>query len=101
MFMKTSDKSRSLIAGAMASVLALGAMAASQTAAAAEMEKCAGVAAAGKNDCGTATSACAGTAKQDRQPNTWILVPKGTCAKIAGGTVTSDPANKHGGGAAK
>jgi uncharacterized membrane protein len=101
--MQTSDKSRSLIAGAVASVLALGLMAVSQmaAAAAAEMEKCTGVAAAGKNDCGTATSACAGTSKQDRQANTWILVPKGTCAKIAGGTVTTDPANKHGGGAAK
>jgi uncharacterized membrane protein len=76
-------------------------MAVTQTAAAATMEKCAGVAAAGKNDCGTATSACAGTSKKDRESNTWILVPKGTCAKIAGGTVTTDPANKHGGGGAK
>jgi uncharacterized membrane protein len=99
--MQTSDKSRSLIAGAVASVLTLGLMAGGQTAAAAGMEKCAGVAAAGKNDCGTATSACAGTSKHDREANTWILVPTGTCAKIAGGTVTSDPANKHGGGAAK
>jgi uncharacterized membrane protein len=99
--MLTSDKSRSLIAGAVTSVLALGLMTVSQTAAAADTEKCAGVVAAGKNDCGTATSACAGTAKQDRQANTWILVPKGTCAKIAGGMVSSDPANKHGGGAAK
>jgi uncharacterized membrane protein len=99
--MQASDKSRTVIASAVASVLALGFMAASQTAAAADLEKCAGVAAAGKNDCGTATSACAGTSKQDRQPNTWILVPKGTCAKIAGGMVTTDPSNKHGGGVAK
>jgi uncharacterized membrane protein len=99
--MQASDKSRTLVASAVASVLALGFMAASQTAAAADMEKCAGVAAAGKNDCGTATSACAGTAKQDRLANTWILVPKGTCAKIAGGTVATDPLDRKGGAAGK
>jgi uncharacterized membrane protein len=43
-------------------------------------------------------SACAGTAKQDRDAHAWVLVPKGTCSKIAGGTVTTDAMNKHGGG---
>jgi hypothetical protein len=28
-------------------------------------------------------------------------VPKGTCEKIAGGMVTTDPMNKHGGGVSK
>jgi uncharacterized membrane protein len=47
-----------------------------------EMEKCYGVAKAGKNDCaaGPGTS-CAGTSTRDYQGNAWKLVPKGTCAK--------------------
>lgn len=56
---------------------------------AAEMEKCYGVAAAGKNDCQTATSSCAGTSTADRQADAFIAVPAGTCGKIAGGNLTA------------
>ena len=52
-------------------------------------EKCYGVAKAGKNDCQTAASSCAGTSKKDAQTDAWISVPKGTCDKIAGGKLTS------------
>ncbi|MGE0853230.1 MAG: DUF2282 domain-containing protein [Hyphomicrobiaceae bacterium] len=52
-------------------------------------EKCFGVAKAGKNDCQTATSSCAGTSKKDRQADAWLSVPKGTCEKIAGGTLNA------------
>ena len=47
------------------------------------MEKCYGVAKAGKNDCaaGPGTS-CAGTSTRDYQGNAWTLVKKGTCEKI-------------------
>jgi uncharacterized membrane protein len=48
-------------------------------------EKCYGVAQAGKNDCQTATHSCAGTATKASDPASWIYVPAGTCAKIAGG----------------
>jgi uncharacterized membrane protein len=54
---------------------------------AAENEKCFGIAAAGKNDCQTATSSCAATSTSDRQGDAWIYVPAGTCEKIAGGHV--------------
>lgn len=49
----------------------------------AKMEKCYGIAKAGKNDCaaGPGTS-CAGTSKRDYQGNSWKLVPIGTCTKI-------------------
>jgi uncharacterized membrane protein len=49
----------------------------------ANMEKCYGVALAGKNDCkaGAGTS-CAGTSKTDYQGNSWKYVPKGTCTTI-------------------
>ena len=54
---------------------------------AAEMEKCYGVALAGKNDCQTATSSCAGTSTSDRQVDAFIAVPTGTCGKISGGSL--------------
>jgi len=52
-------------------------------------EKCFGIAKAGKNDCQTATSSCAGTSKKDSQSDAWLSVPKGVCEKITGGKLTS------------
>ena len=49
------------------------------------IEKCAGVAAKGKNDCGANDHSCAGQAKKDNDPNEWIYVPAGVCEKIANG----------------
>lgn len=48
-----------------------------------EMEKCYGVAMAGKNDCkaGAGTS-CAGSSKADYQGDAWKNVPKGTCVTM-------------------
>jgi uncharacterized membrane protein len=61
---------------------------------ASSMEKCYGVALAGKNDCaaGPGTS-CAGTSKTDYQGNAWKLVPAGTCTaiKTPRGTGSLDP----------
>lgn len=49
----------------------------------ANMEKCYGVALAGKNDCAAGPgTTCAGTSKVDYQGNAWSLVPKGTCTAI-------------------
>lgn len=47
------------------------------------MEKCYGVALAGKNDCkaGPGTT-CSGTSTTDYQGNAWKYVPKGTCEQI-------------------
>ena len=61
-----------------------------------EWEKCAGIAMAGKNDCGALDGShkCGGQAKKDRDLNEWIYVPKGTCEKIAGGQVVDDKSNK-------
>ena len=50
-------------------------------------EKCYGVAKAGVNDCFTATNSCAGTSKQDGQKDAWVYLPKGTCQKLAGGSL--------------
>jgi uncharacterized membrane protein len=47
------------------------------------MEKCYGVAMAGKNDCAAGPgTTCAGTAAKDYQGNAWVLVAKGTCTTI-------------------
>ena len=88
--------------GTLASLIAIGLAGTSGLALAAkgDTEKCAGVAKAGKNDCGTSKSACAGTATADRDAEAWILVPAGTCEKIAGGKLTNKPENIHGGAAA-
>ncbi|MCP4413477.1 MAG: DUF2282 domain-containing protein [Gammaproteobacteria bacterium] len=53
------------------------------------MEKCYGVAKAGKNDCkaGAGTS-CAGSSTADGQGNAWMFVAKGTCEKLVGGSLT-------------
>ncbi len=54
-------------------------------------EKCAGIAKAGMNDCGSLdkSHACAGSAKTDSDPNEWVYVPEGTCTKIVGGKVVA------------
>ena len=50
-------------------------------------EKCYGVAKKGMNDCGNAHHTCHGMAKKDNAGDEWIYLPKGTCEKIAGGTL--------------
>jgi uncharacterized membrane protein len=49
------------------------------------LEKCYGVAARGKNDCGEGAHSCVGQATRDRDPQSFVLVPKGDCQKLAGG----------------
>ena len=96
------NASKPLMAGSLASLIAMTlSMAANGAfAASGETEKCAGVVKAGQNDCGTSKSACAGTSTVDRDPEAWVSVPAGTCSKIAGGTLTDKPENVHGGAAA-
>ncbi len=47
-------------------------------------ERCAGRVLAGMNDCPTSEHACAGLASEDANPEEYIWLPVGTCAKIAG-----------------
>ena len=79
------NTTRLAIASALAAALVLPAAAQAQG----NIEKCYGVAKAGKNDCQTAKSSCAGTSKADNQADAWISVPKGTCEKIVGGKLTA------------
>ncbi|MES9990671.1 MAG: DUF2282 domain-containing protein [Candidatus Thiodiazotropha sp.] len=74
-----------IVAGAITTALAMGPVNAAPSAG---TEKCYGVAKAGKNDCkaGPGTS-CAGSSTTDGQGNAWMLVLKGTCEKIVGGSL--------------
>ena len=51
-------------------------------------EKCYGITKAGKNDCQTANSSCAGTSRRDQQGDAWIYIPAGSCDKVVGGSTT-------------
>ncbi|MBI4357214.1 MAG: DUF2282 domain-containing protein [Gammaproteobacteria bacterium] len=85
--MKHKKTGCTLIAG----ILSLSIYAFSNAAVAAEkpgMEKCYGIAKAGKNDCGLPpTHSCAGQSKVDGAAADWIYVPKGMCSKIVNGVV--------------
>jgi uncharacterized membrane protein len=84
-------KKTSATVSAISSLLTLGAAAfAAPTFAAdkVDMEKCYGVVKAGKNDCAGPAHACAGQAKVDSGGKEFVALPKGTCAKLAGGSLT-------------
>ncbi|MBX9297933.1 BufA1 family periplasmic bufferin-type metallophore [Chromobacterium piscinae] len=76
-------QNKALIASALGAVIAMGALSAAP-AAAADKEKCYGIAQAGKNDCASGTHSCAGQAKVDKDPADWKYVAKGSCEKMGG-----------------
>ena len=82
--MKASDL---IVHSAIVGLIALG-MSGNAIAAKKGMEKCAGIAKAGMNDCGTAKHSCAGQASADGGDE-WVYVPSGSCAKIVGGTTVA------------
>jgi uncharacterized membrane protein len=51
------------------------------------LEKCYGLATAGFNDCATGKHGCAGLSKVDADPDSFILVPEGTCTHFKGGAI--------------
>jgi uncharacterized membrane protein len=83
------SKQQALLTLAVTSAIALTGAMLSQSAVAAgsDMEQCAGIIKAGKNDCATSTNACHSHVESDANPEAWIYVPKGTCAKLAGGRI--------------
>ena len=91
--MKKNIAVRSAIAG----VLALGFLAAGTPSMAGgdhgkmkmEGEKCYGIAKAGMNDCKSGMHGCNGKSTKDGDKASFIVVPHGTCAKIAGGSTTA------------
>jgi len=85
------NKTQIMVASAMVAALSLPFLSTAQAGPAAtpkfEHEKCFGIAKAGKNDCQTANSSCAGTSTRDKQGDAWIYVPKGTCERVVDGSL--------------
>jgi len=52
------------------------------------MEKCFGVNKAAKNDCAAGDHSCAGQATKSMDKASFVSVPAGVCAKLAGGSLT-------------
>jgi uncharacterized membrane protein len=86
---------------AISSILALGVLTATSANAVPNQptawEKCAGIAMAGKNDCGALNGShnCAGQATIDNDANEWVYLPKGSCEKIIGGVVKAEKPAKN------
>ena len=74
---------------ALISALTIGATAfgavGAHAAGAPKMQKCYGINAAHKNDCMSPGHSCAGQDAKARDPNAFVAVPAGLCAKIDGG----------------
>ena len=85
------NKAQLMVASALVAAFSLPALTSAQAGPAAtpkfEHEKCFGISKAGKNDCQTANSSCAGTSKRDKQGDAWIYVPKGTCDRVVDGSL--------------
>jgi len=75
---------------AIGSLLALGGMLSAPVFAAdaPNQEKCYGVSKAGKNDCAGAAHACAGQSKSEANGKEFVQLPKGTCERLVGGSLT-------------
>lgn len=69
------------VLGSLAAALGAATLA-SAPAAAAEQEKCFGVAMKGQNDCAAGSHACKGHSTVDYDPASFKLVPKGTCTTM-------------------
>ena len=83
----TTKLSAATLILALGSALSLSALSNMAHADDAKMDKCFGVAEAGKNDCAAgAGTSCAGTSKVKDQANAWKLVPAGTCGKTPSAT---------------
>ncbi len=78
-----------VVRSAIGALVALSAVGLATTATAAPaMQKCYGINKAHQNDCASADHACKGQASKSRDPDSFVLLPKGVCAKIAGGSTT-------------
>ncbi|AEF98631.1 DUF2282 domain-containing protein [Methylomonas methanica] len=81
------------IAAGLAAVIGAGSQAVSYADEMPAVEKCYGIAKAGKNDCKTQSNICAGHAFADKQADTFVALPAGTCQRIVGGSLTAPADN--------
>jgi uncharacterized membrane protein len=93
----TMKNVNAIVHSALAAAITLSAVGAQTPVFAAEkpdVEKCYGVAKAGKNDCKTLSNACAGLSLTDAQADAFIALPKGTCDRIVGGSLQAPEKDK-------
>jgi len=85
-------KQNTMVAATAATLMTL--MLVSAPAAAADKEKCFGIAKAGQNDCASTSGvhSCAGQSKVDMDKGEWKYVAAGTCKTMKG--LTADEAKK-------
>lgn len=84
------DKKAFMMSAAIGSLVAIGTLSVGTAIAAegkADMEKCYGVAKAGKNDCASGGHACAGQSTA-AGGGEFLSLPKGTCEKLVNGSLT-------------
>jgi uncharacterized membrane protein len=85
-------QANTIVKSTLITLLAAGALGTAVTAHAgdkmghASKEKCYGVNAANKNDCQSPGHSCAGQDAKARDPSGFVVVPKGLCAKLDGGS---------------
>ena len=86
------SNTKSIISAALAGVMGVSALTTVGVAFAADdkAEKCFGVVKAGKNDCQTATNACAGHVKTDRRGDAWVVCSETCALDLIGATYVRD-----------
>ncbi len=73
------------VASALATAISAGAATFTATgASAADQEKCYGIALKGQNDCAAGAHSCQGQSTVDYDPDSFKLVPAGTCMSMTG-----------------
>jgi uncharacterized membrane protein len=77
------------LVGALALAATITAANAGPVAQPAGSEKCYGVAKAGKNDCAAGIHSCAGQGTRDHDKSSFVYLPAGACAKLAGSSLTA------------
>jgi uncharacterized membrane protein len=84
---KTRATAATLLGALALSAITVAAAQAQPVKAPAASEKCYGVAKAGKNDCAAGAHSCAGQSTANMDKSSFVYLPKGACAKIAGGAM--------------
>ncbi len=85
-----ASMSAALAASSLLGALALGVASAQAGPVAApdNSQKCYGVAKAGHNDCAAGVHSCAGQSVVNMDKSSFVYLPAGACAKLAGGSLT-------------
>jgi uncharacterized membrane protein len=82
------SRAKAIIGSAIAGLIAVAATGPAAAGDRPAPEKCYGIAKASKNDCQTASNACSGQVAGDAVGDAWVYLPRGTCERIVGASLT-------------